>query len=185
MPHKERCIAFASLIAFSALAARNLRRRADVSDFEWFLIAECVMAIATALLTSFGRLQFGAGQAFASRYQTPAMIYWAALVSLAMLWFHRRWPDRIVFAQAGVLAVMLLSVATFPHVWRTTILRAEDLRSACENIMGTQFDVHQAKKLYESPAAVRDGRRFLLQIWSGTRVNSRVWKASLRELDRK
>lgn len=65
LPHKERIVASTSLIGFIALFVRAVRKREEVSDFEWFLIGECGLTLATALLTAFGRLQFGAGQAFA------------------------------------------------------------------------------------------------------------------------
>jgi len=87
LPHKERLIATISIIVFLALAAKAMRRSREISNFEWFLIGECILALATALLTATGRLQFGVGQAFASRYQTPAMIYWAAFGGLILLWF--------------------------------------------------------------------------------------------------
>jgi hypothetical protein len=165
MPHKERIIAFISIIAFLALFIRSVRKRGEVSDFEWFLIGECVLTLATALLTAFGRLQFGVGQAFASRYQTPAMIYWAALASLVLLWFQQKWPRRIAFAEALLLAPMLLSIFTFPRVWVTTTSHAEDLQTACHRVMGPYLDIRAAGKLYENADSVADGRAFLLKVW--------------------
>lgn len=165
LPHKERIVAFISITAFLALFIKALRKRREVSDFEWFLIGECGLALATALLTAFGRLQFGVGQAFASRYQTPAMIYWAALGSLALLWFHRNWPARIAFSVAAILAVMVLSIFTFPRVWASATSHADGLRVACRTTMGPRFDAHIASKLYENTTVVAKARPFLREVW--------------------
>jgi hypothetical protein len=167
LPHKERTIAFISIVGFLALFFRAVRKRAKVSDLEWFLIGECGLTLATALLTAFGRIQFGVGQAFASRYQTPAMMYWAALGSLALLWFWRNWPERITFPEAILLAIMLLSIFTFPRVWSSTASRADDLRRACRITMGPSFDPVVAAKLYENAGVVAKARPFLQKIWRG------------------
>ncbi len=100
LPHKERITAFLSLVCFVIVLARLLRKRDQISDFEWFLIAECGLMFGTALLTAVGRIQFGTGQAFASRYQTPAMLYWAGLGSLVFVEIWKRWQRKIVIAEA-------------------------------------------------------------------------------------
>lgn len=166
LPHKERIVAFVSIALFLALFFRLLRERDNVSDLEWFLIGECGFTLAIALLTAMGRLQFGVGQAFASRYQTPAMIYWAALASLLVLWLQRNWPKRIIIVQAFFAAVMLLSILTFPRLWAKTTLHADVLRTACAQVMGPYFDVGAASKLYENTSVVEKGRTFLRRRWS-------------------
>lgn len=165
LPHKERITAFLSILAFLMLLVKAVRKREEVSDLEWLLIGECGLMLATALLTAFGRLQFGVGQAFASRYQTPAMIYWAALGSLGLLWFWKNWPRRIAWFEAILLAVMFLSILTFPRVWATAGSRADDLRAACRATMGPRFDPSMAAKLYENPTVVARARPFLQKVW--------------------
>lgn len=177
LPHKERFIALVSLVVLTALLISALRRRREVSDFEWILATECIMALFTSVLTAFGRLQFGVGQAFASRYQTPAMLYWGSLAALAMLWFHRQWPNGLGVPQALLLTLMLLSVLTFPRTLRSSIARADSLRAACQNVMGPHLDLYQAKKLYENPAVVIESRPLLIRIWR-TGFHSGAWYGS-------
>lgn len=170
LPHKERLIAFASILIFAAILGRALRRRrGGVSDLEWLLLGECGLTIAIALLTAFGRIQFGEGQAFAGRYQTPAMIYWAALGSLLLLLAYEKRPSRFHVVQAMLLGGMLASVLTFPGIWGSTTARADELRIACRAVMGPQFDVHAASKLYENTTVVKEGREFLRRKWRTAR----------------
>lgn len=140
-----------------------------VSDLEWLLLGECGLTIAIALLTAFGRIQFGEGQAFAGRYQTPAMIYWAALGSLLLLLAYEKRPSRFHVVQAMLLGGMLASVLTFPGIWGSTTARADELRIACRAVMGPQFDVHAASKLYENTTVVKEGREFLRRKWRTAR----------------
>jgi len=82
LPHKERITALLSIICFAALVVRSVRRNKQTTAFEWFCIAECSLMLAVAAATALGRLKFGVGQAYASRYQTPAMLYWGGSVHL-------------------------------------------------------------------------------------------------------
>lgn len=165
LPHKERTIAFFSLLIYVGILIRRLKRRAQVNDLEWFLLAECLLMVIIAFATAWGRLQFGVGQAFASRYQTPAMIYWAALGALILIRFDKHWPSKFALAQVCLLSIMLASMATFPIIWNRTIRRGDVLRAACKSVMGSRFDLQAAKTLYERPDVVADARTFLLRIW--------------------
>lgn len=127
------------------------------------MLAECTLMLSTALLTAFGRIQFGVGQAFAGRYQTPAMIYWAGVVLIRV---NRVWPRRFVVVQAILLVVMFASIATFPKERTATVGRALVLRSACQAVMGPNFNHEDARELYENPAIGEEARPFLRRIWS-------------------
>jgi hypothetical protein len=93
------------------------------------------------------------------------MIYWAGLGSLALLWFWKKWPARIVFAEAILAALMILSTVTFPGVWTTAAAHSDDLRAACRTTMGLHFDPHAAAKLYENVRVVEQARPFLQKVW--------------------
>ena len=164
LPHKERLIAFLGLITYVVLLIRRLKSR-KTTDLEWFLLAECTLTLVTGFLTAFGRIQFGAGQAFASRYQTPAMIFWAGLGGLMLIRLYDRWPERFAYPQAGTLFVMLVSMATFPTAWGAASGRASVLRSACQGVMGANPDLQDARKLYELPGVVTQARPFLRGVW--------------------
>ncbi|MEP9369411.1 hypothetical protein [Xanthobacter sp. VNH20] len=62
---------------------------------------------ASAALTSLGRLTFGVGQALASRYLTPSLIFWLALT---FLWWSLL-PDRLRLAApaSAVCALVLMA----------------------------------------------------------------------------
>lgn len=173
LPHKERTIAFISLIFYAVLLVSRLRGASKTSDLEWLLLAECTLMLATALLTAFGRIQFGVGQAFASRYQTPAMIYWAGLAGLVLIRVDKVWPHRFAIVQAILLLIMLASIATFPKAWAATAGRALASKSACQSVMGPTFNQEEARELYENPEVVRDARAFLCRVW-------RVWSNKCR-----
>lgn len=165
LPHKERITAFLSFACFVSVLARLLRKRDEISDFEWFLIAECVLMLGTALLTAVGRIQFGTGQAFASRYQTPAMLYWAGLGSLVFVETWKRWQRKIVIAEAVAALIIVASICTFPRIWKANIAIADERRAACQVVMSMHNNVIAEKKLYENPAAVEQARPFVLSVW--------------------
>jgi len=72
----------------------------------------------TALGTAAGRLLFGLNQATESRYTTPALMAWMALLILFLPWIIRRmpaWPHRIVWP---LLLVLVLLTAYQVKAWR-------------------------------------------------------------------
>ncbi len=165
LPHKERLTAFLSLLCFAFLTAKAFRRRGSTDAFEWFCIAECSLVIAVALLTALGRLQFGVGQAYAGRYQTPAMLYWAALAALVLIAVWRRAPSRFVYLQSGLLAVIVLSAATCIPIWRQTVRHGDLLRSACRQVMHGNADEAAAKLLYGSRRDLAPGVAYFHRLW--------------------
>jgi hypothetical protein len=52
LPHKERLIAFVSLIAYLAFVVWALRARDRISNLEWFCLGECTLAAAVAFVTA-------------------------------------------------------------------------------------------------------------------------------------
>ena len=113
--------------------------------------------LAIAAVTALGRLRFGVGQAYASRYQTPAMLYWGALCSLVMIRVWRTRPDKFKLAQAILIFTLLLSVLTFNKIWRTTSARADLLREACNVVATGSDDKEAAKTLYATDAGIEPG----------------------------
>jgi hypothetical protein len=165
LPHKERLICFLSLIAFAYLVLQAARHRSRTSSFEWFCVAECSLIIATALLTGLGRLQMGVGQAYAGRYQTPAMLYWASLCTLFLIRVWRLRPLHFLQVQAPVVVVLIWSAFTFIPLWRATVRHADLLSSACNTVMNGNQDEHAARLLYGSRQDVAPGVAYLHRIW--------------------
>ncbi len=120
LPHKERLICFVSFVAFAYLLWQAVRNHTRTTGFEWFCVAECSLIIALALLTALGRLQMGVGQAYAGRYQTPAMLYWASLCALLLISVWRQRPSHFLPVQALIVLILVWSVFTFVPLWRAT-----------------------------------------------------------------
>ena len=147
LPHKERIIAFVSLVTYSGFVVQAMRARESVWNIEWFCLGECTLAIGVAFLTALGRVQFGPGQAFASRYQTIAMLYWAGLCTMVLLWAQRRWPRRFWMAQVMLAIVLMLSVLTWKRIWDTEVSRSENLRAACSDVMAGRASASDIRTL--------------------------------------
>jgi len=165
LPHKERLIAAISLLGLGVLIASAARSRNRTSPLEWFCVAECALVITVAILTALARLQFGVGQAYAGRYQTPAMLYWASLGALILIAAWRLWPGKFIYVQSSLLAVMILSAATFVPIWTTTVQHGDRLKHACQKVMHGNADEAAAKLLYGSRQDLAPGVAYLHRLW--------------------
>ena len=165
LPHKERAIAFISILCFIAVVIRSMRQRDRLSSFEWFCIAECSLMLGGSVATALVRLTFGTGQAYASRYQTPAMLYWGALCALVMIAVWRVYPKHFGFAQGILLFVLLLSVLSFSKIWKATSTRADTLRVACRAVMNGTYGEGTERTLDASKAGVEPGASMLRKLW--------------------
>ncbi|MGA7413566.1 MAG: hypothetical protein WBW33_24035 [Bryobacteraceae bacterium] len=160
LPHKERIVAFVSFAAYFAFVGRALRRRESISNLEWFCLSECTFVLGVAFVTALGRIHLGPGQAFASRYQTAAMIYWASLCTLCMLYAVRRWPERFPLVQGALALVFLLSTLTWGSTWRAAVSRGVELRTACTAVMAGSASDLEIKTLHID-AGLEPGATFL------------------------
>lgn len=90
-----------------------LIRRADKGDVLDGLRGCVVYLVLTAVLTTIGRAQLGHEQAFSSRYQTPMLMLWAALLLLHLHLFrivlHWRWGRHLMAGVIALSAVGLLN----------------------------------------------------------------------------
>jgi hypothetical protein len=165
LPHKERIAAFVSFIACLAFIIRAVRTREGVSNLEWFCLGECTLAAGVAFVTALGRVHLGPGQAFASRYQTVAMIYWASLCTLVLLWALRRWPRRFGIAQGVLAVVLLLSALTWGRVWTDAVSRGDELRKACSAVMAGNAGAPEVRTL-DIDAGLEPAATFLRKRWA-------------------
>ena len=101
-----RLIGLLGLIAAVALVPRLIMHRGNRSLLEYCLAGIVLYSVATALITSLGRVNFGTNQAFTSRYQTFALLFWLAL-SLWIISIVAREPSA-----NWLVAVYLLIVVT-------------------------------------------------------------------------
>ena len=77
------------------------------------LLCVALFVLGSALVTGLGRLNFGLGAATVSRYMTPALVYWIALLGfvLVSLWHsHHRWGPPAQIALAGMLVIAVASL---------------------------------------------------------------------------
>ena len=89
-------IAGAALILGSAWFAWLAWRERSSSPWSWVLLTFLLYIGGTVVGTASGRLEYGAGQALTSRYLTPQLLAWCALLLLAAhrygaTMFSRRW----------------------------------------------------------------------------------------------
>ncbi|MGI9075312.1 MAG: hypothetical protein ACR2JB_29230 [Bryobacteraceae bacterium] len=165
LPHKERLVALLSVACFVALVIRAVRKQKLLSAFEWFCIAECSLMLVIALATALGRLKFGVGQAYASRYQTPAMLYWGALCSLIITAVWRARPQRFKLVQGTLLLIMCLSALTFFRIWSATTSRADSLRRACDSVVKGHYSEETLKTLGVPGGDIQPGATLLRKAW--------------------
>lgn len=101
-------------LAAALFAAWFVLRRRPARPARVALLLVAGVVVAAAVLTALGRFQLGAPQALSSRYATPVLLFWTAL--LALYWSFARavpravWRDRarIVLALCTVAAIALL-----------------------------------------------------------------------------
>jgi hypothetical protein len=97
-------LAACAVAGLALITGRLARDRVSLT-----LVAILVFIGTTAAMTAMGRSSFGIAQALASRYATPSAVFWAALVTLAVLWLlraHDTQPGNVT------PALMLLGAAT-------------------------------------------------------------------------
>jgi hypothetical protein len=140
-------IASISLVCFAGCVTAALRCRERVSNFEWFCIAECGLMLATAALTACGRLQYGIAQAAESRYQTVAVIYWAALFSLLLIAVWRWQSARIGLLQMAIVLIALYTLFSLPPLWSGFVAQSDRNCQACASVIRGKDDASAVKQL--------------------------------------
>jgi len=103
------------LLTFAAYLLFHGSSAAPRCTFSVQLILTSIFCVATALLTALGRVASGNEQAFASRYQTIALLFWWSLGCLALASGARRKGAAMIAVQV-LFAVALLRAAKLAHV---------------------------------------------------------------------
>jgi hypothetical protein len=165
LPGQYRLASTLSLIVLFALLVQVLRSRTCVTNFELFCLAECSFVLITAFATAAGRLHFGVEQALSSRYQTPAMLYWAAFFSLIFIALWRKDPSRLRAIEAAVVVLTLCSFSLFPFYWNLWAKNADRYRDACAVVTGPHYTASAAAVIGESSQEVHQGVALLHRTW--------------------
>lgn len=143
-----RLFALISLLCLAVLAVQMIRHPKMTTNFEWFCLAECIWILTTAIVTAAGRLHLGIDQASSSRYQTPAMLYWASFLALSVTASWRRWPSRMTTMQQLVLVGGLCWLAIIPMWWQAAGKEGGARCRACAAIERSQHVEQSIKLLY-------------------------------------
>jgi hypothetical protein len=170
LPHLARTIALAAIcLAFSLFVSR-VRGRESIGKFELLLFVELAFLLTTASVTALGRITMGIGQASSSRYQTPAMLFWAALVSLLLLWLNERGNVRVlVTARVLLVLVVFLSAFGMRPIYSANEARARNLGKACEVVASGRLEPGVTDKLLDRPDVLKRGSEYLRHIWKRKR----------------
>jgi hypothetical protein len=139
------------------------------------LVAILVFVGLTAALTAIGRSSFGLEQAASSRYATPSGVFWAAAVTLAVLWLTGRAGERTLPARVlvcGVTLVAVLAAARVQYEFRFQgRIRAADMARASDAILSGVLDESAWKVLFPDIALMKQRIPILqahrLNIFSG------------------
>jgi hypothetical protein len=94
-------------LAGAVVLALLLRTSGRSRGLYALIVLTLLFGAGTALTTAVARLRFGMMQAFTSRYQTPALLFWAELFLLLLLAaVEKRWPlSSLVFVEICLLAI--------------------------------------------------------------------------------
>jgi hypothetical protein len=112
-----------------------------------------MFCLGTAGITTLGRANSGLDQAFSSRYQTFALLYWWALLLLLLLPLFRRTQAQLtpVIAEACLLAIMLGGVHVAADAVRKARAHGFELNVAAIALMTGTPDRAQLQLIYPDP----------------------------------
>ena len=89
-----------------------------------FLAANFLLTIGAAALTALGRLNFGIAEATASRYQSIALVFWAAFAGFILVSLSR--DQNRMFARTAVQVSLLILLISTQGRFATYVRLAED-----------------------------------------------------------
>ena len=107
-------IGWEALVVAMALIAWTIARGHIRRPLPLILVGLMLFCLMTAFITALGRINFGTDQAFTSRYQTGALLFWFCLSCLLLLAFVS--AEGRVFTtslMAGIVVIMIIAAANF------------------------------------------------------------------------
>ncbi len=121
--------------------------------FSVLLVLILMFCLGTATITALGRSSSGLDQAFSSRYQTFALLFWWALLMLLLLpWLRGTRPQfNTAIAEACLLAIMLGGVHLAADAVRKARLHGFELNVAAIALMTDTRDRAQLQLIYPDP----------------------------------
>ena len=157
------CIGIASLAASLFVLVRFRAYVRAGRPLPVLLTLILVFCLATAFLTSLGRLNFGTRQAFASRYHTFALLFWCCLGLLLLMsvWVASK-RVRFMVVQICLLAIIMWSSLITRNDVRGARIRGFRINVAATALfVGARDDVQFAKAAIPDPSAVQAEAEFM------------------------
>ena len=114
VPRPAEIVGLAALLVATVLTLFFWSRPRRIAPFPAQMALTMLFCVGTAFITSLGRLNFGIAQAFSSRYQTVALLFWCC-IGLSGLWLAAR--DNSIRLAGLVLQLCLLTILA-RSAWR-------------------------------------------------------------------
>lgn len=114
------------------------------SPFYLLLVFLLLFTLATIGVTALGRMNFGLEQAFSSRYQTVALVFWGALAVLLVTWTAEleHSPIPLLIVQIGILCAVTWAATHSRFALRTARWYAFQMNAAgAAMLTGAKDDV--------------------------------------------
>jgi hypothetical protein len=138
-------------------ALRWLLVRSTAPDlFRAFLVANLLLTVAAAVLTSLGRLNFGLATATLSRYQSIALVFWACLAAFILASIPSGHSYRFVLTviQVGLVVLLTANQGRFATIVRLAKHHQIALDDAYVALANNSPDLDGLKILYPQPEKV-------------------------------
>jgi hypothetical protein len=128
-------IGIAGLVVFVAVLGKLPSYIRGRCGFCIQLVLTLLFCVGTSAVTAVGRFFFGAGQAFSSRYQTVALLFWCCL---ALLWLVSiaKAPGNQQEGRLLGRQVVMLAVLVFAGSLATTPMRRARMQAFQRNVAG-------------------------------------------------
>jgi hypothetical protein len=144
------------VLAATALAlvigwtCRTVARR-DASALRVIFLCLASTLMVSAFGTALGRLNFGLEQASASRYQTPALIFWSCIFVLCLDLLRQYAPGSPPVIYGATLAIMLFSTSRIKGPWQDARLWSAGVHSSEPALVAAVKDDSALRGLISSP----------------------------------
>jgi hypothetical protein len=157
-----------AVIGLAYVVIKRVRIHERAEPFQAFAISVALMSIATAAVTALGRQSEGLVQAEAGRYQTPAMLFWWAIVLLLFFVATRKGELRIpsgalATLELAILAVFAIQAFHFPALLHSNINDAFARNGSGLALEANVDDLGQIRSIYPLPAAVPPTYTYAIQ----------------------
>ncbi|MFL6414643.1 MAG: hypothetical protein ACJ74Y_03105 [Bryobacteraceae bacterium] len=160
-------IGLVSLVCLTVCSITAARSSEPISNFEYFCFGECALCLATATMIACGRLHFGIHQAAEGRYQTIAVLYWAAFFSVVLIRVWRSHTESLGLAQVTVVAIIASCGMIVRPLWTDYVRMFEERRQACAAVLSDRYSKRELMLLdhfaIDPASEIRSARKLLVR----------------------